>query len=114
MFNDLFGNKYIEKIIFFLIKNNKCYAMQLSKIFGTSLSPIQKTLEKLEKASVLVSFLEGKTRIYIFNPRYPFYKELKALFIKAYDFIPRKQKDKYYEPKIRRRPRRKGKPYEKN
>jgi len=109
MFSELFGNKYVEKIIFFLLKNNKCYAMQLSKIFGVSLSPIQKTLEKLEKAAILVSILEGKTRIYIFNPRYLFYKELKALFIKAYEFIPKEHKNKYYEPKIRRRPRRKGK-----
>lgn len=110
MFEELFGNKYIEKILFFVLKNEKCYATELSRIFISSLSPIQKSLEKLENASILVSVLEGKTRIYLFNPRYPFLKELKELLIKAYDFLPEKIIAKYYEPKIRKRPRKKGKP----
>ena len=41
------------------------------------------------------SFLEGKTRSYQFNPRYPFLQELKDFLTKAYKFLPQSQKGKY-------------------
>jgi len=110
MFERLFQNKNIEKIIFFLLVNDSCNATELKKRFETALSPIQKSLERLEQSGVLVSRLVGKTRVYEFNPRFPFLNELKQLFLKAYEAIPEKLKEKYYEPKIRKRPRRKGKP----
>ena len=110
MFEKLFQNKNIEKILFFLLMNDSCHATELKKRFETALSPIQKSLERLEQSGVLVSRLIGKTRLYEFNPRYPFLGELKQLFLKAYESIPEKFKEKYYEPKIRKRPRRKGKP----
>ncbi len=110
MLETLFGGKNIEKILFFILINNSCYASKLSNIFGEALSPFQKALDRLEIGNVLVSFLEGKTRIYKFNPRYPFLNELKSFLIKAYEFLPVEYKNKYYEPKIRKRPRRKGKP----
>ncbi|EKD26530.1 MAG: hypothetical protein ACD_79C01135G0001 [uncultured bacterium] len=50
----------------------------------------------------------GKTRLYEFNPRYPFLIELKAILGKAVSFIPDKDREKYYTPRLR--PRRKGKP----
>lgn len=110
MLEFLFGNKYIEKIFFYLLINKKCYATQLAKQFNSPLSPVQKGLEKLEYGGVLVSTLEGKTRIYQWNPRYPFLDPLIQLIQKAYGSIPEKMKEKYYEPLTRKRPRRKGKP----
>ncbi len=110
MLEILFGNKNIEKILFYLLLNEKCYAHELTKVFQSSLSPLQKSLEKLELAGILVSFLEGKTRLFQFNPRYPFLKELKQFLQKAYDSLPDQFKEKYYERKTRKRPRRTGKP----
>ena len=110
MLEILFGNKYVEKVLFYLLVNEKCFATELSKRFGTALSPWQKGLDKLELAGVLVSFSIGKTRVFQFNPRYAFLNELKALITKAYEFLPNTLKINYYEPKIRKRPRRKGKP----
>jgi hypothetical protein len=50
----------------------------------------------------------GNVRIYTFNPRYPFLKELKSLLTQAFTFVPEAEKAKYY---VRRtRPRRAGKP----
>lgn len=106
----IFGSKTIEKILFYLLKNSKSYGSQLSKIFQESLSSFQKGFDRLEAGGILVSFLEGKTRIYQFNPRYPFLKELKNFLGKAYLFLPQDFKDNYYEQKLRKRPRRRGKP----
>lgn len=100
----------MEKVLFFLLKNRSCYGSQLSKVFEQALSPIQKVLDRLEDGGIIVSFLEGKTRIYQFNPRYPFLKELEAFLSKAYEFLPQEIKERYYETKERRRPRKKGKP----
>jgi len=110
MLEVLFGNKNTEKILFYLIVNEKCYASELKMRFQTALSPIQKCLDKLEAAGVLVNFPIGKTRLFQFNPRYSFLNELKAFIFKAYEFLPKKIKDEYYEPKVRKRPRKRKKP----
>ena len=110
MFEGLFGNSMIEKILFYLLKNKSTYPSELKRVFETHVSIIQKALERLEKNGIVVSNLIGKTRVYEFNPRYPFLKELIALFEKGYSFLPESIKRKYYEKIIRKRPRRKGKP----
>lgn len=110
MLESLFGNKNIEKILLYILINDTCYGTQLSYVFDSSLSPFQKALDRLESGNILVSFLEGKTRNYKFNPRYPFLNELESFLKKAYKFLPDEFKTRYYEPKIRKRPRRKGKP----
>jgi len=110
MLDKLFGGKNIEKVLFFLLINEKCYATQLSRTFNVALSQFQKVLERLEDGNILISLLVGKTRCYQFNPRYPFLSELKIFLSKAYSFLPENQKDKFYESKIRKRPRKKGKP----
>jgi hypothetical protein len=110
MLESLFGNPVIEKALFFLIANEKCYPSQLKDAFQIPLYSFQRALGRLEKGGVIVSHREGKTLIYQFNPRYPFLQELKAFLQKAYDFFPEEIKEKYYEPIARKRPRRQGKP----
>jgi predicted transcriptional regulator len=110
MLEALFGNKNIEKILFFLLVNEKCFASELKQRFQTALSPIQKSLDKLETAGILVSFPVGKTRVFQFNPRYAFLNELRAFIARAYKFLPDKIKAQYYEPAVRKRPRKRAKP----
>ena len=110
MLDALFGNRVIEKILFFLLINQKCYAYQLKKRFDMPLYSLQRALTRLEDGGIIVSFNEGKTRMYQFNPRYPFLKELVAFLEKAYTFLPEDLRLKYYDPPIRKRPRRRGKP----
>lgn len=110
MLEHLFGNPVIEKILFFLLTNEKCYASQLRDVFHTPLYSFQKALGRLERGGIIVSHKEGKTLIYQFNPRYPFLRELKAFLQKSYEFFPEDTRKKYYEPIIRRRPRRQRKP----
>jgi hypothetical protein len=110
MLESLFGNESIERVFFFLLRNEACYALQLKKQFGTALSPLQQALLRLEKGGILVSILVGKTRVFQFNPRYLFRKELRSFLERVYKTLPEEFKRKYYEKTERRRPRRTGKP----
>ena len=110
MLESLFGNPVIEKVLFFLMVNQKCYPSQLKTAFEMPLYSFQRALMRLEKGGVIVSHSEGKTLVYQFNPSYPFLKELDAFLKKAYEFFPTEIREKYYEPIVRKRPRRQGKP----
>lgn len=110
MLEYLFGTPVIEKVLFYLLVNQKCYPSQLRKVFQNPLYSFQRALGRLEKGGVIVSHKEGKTLIYQFNPRYPFLNELKIFLEKAYAFFPEEIRLKYYEPIVRKRPRRQGKP----
>jgi hypothetical protein len=108
MLEGLFGNVIVEKILFFLIVYGEGYPLGMAKVFGEPVNRIQQQLKRLENSGILVSRLIGKVRIYTFNPRYPFLKELKSLLSKAYEYLPETEKDTYYRK--RTRPRRAGKP----
>jgi hypothetical protein len=96
MLSVLFGSKNIEKILFFLLINEKGYGTQLQRLLNTPLTPIQKGFAKLEKAGIVQSFYEGKTRFYCFNPVYPLRKELEQFLRKAYELLTPQEKRKYY------------------
>lgn len=110
MLEYLFANKNVEKILMFLSLHGKANATELSRSFGSALDPIQKTLKKLEEGGLLASFLEGKTRVFQWNPRYPFLKEIQNLAEKAYTFLPHTIQERYFQQKKRKRPRKSGKP----
>ncbi len=110
VFEDLFGSKIVEKILFYMIVNQKCFPSELQRRFELPLFGIQNALARLERQGILVSFKEGKTRVYNWNPRYLLLSELQAFIAKAYSFLPDSIKEKSYEPKMRKRPRRAGKP----
>jgi DNA-binding transcriptional ArsR family regulator len=104
MLEPILGNKTKEKILLTLFVRKEIYARDITSIFKASLSSVQNQLKRLEKGGVLVSRLRGRTRLFKFNPRYPFLKELKKLLAKALVFIPEKDREKYYI--LRLRPRR--------
>ncbi len=108
MLNKLFGSRSAELVLYYMLAYNKGYATGISTVFGISLNAIQKQLIKFEEAGIFVSFLEGRTRIFKWNPRYPFLSELLALLQKAFQYLPEAEKTKYF--KGRTRPGRTGKP----
>jgi predicted transcriptional regulator len=110
MLEYLFGNKNVEKILMYLSLHRKANASELSRSFQSSLDPIQKTLKKLEEGGLLVSFLEGRTRVFQWNPRYPFLHEIQALSEKVVEFLPESIQERSYHVKKRKRPRKSGKP----
>ena len=108
MLNTLFGSKTAEMILYYMLVYKKGYGRKIASIFGFSLNPVQKQLLKFETAGIFASFLEGRTRVFQWNPRYPFLSELQILLEKAYQYLPESDKSKYF--KERTRPRRTGKP----
>jgi predicted transcriptional regulator len=108
MIEVLLGNRIKERILLFLLTRKEGYAREISAAFGGQLTSYLNQLRKLERAGVLISRTKGKTRVYNFNPRYPFINELEKLLLKTLSFMPRAEKDKYYTPRLR--PRRAGKP----
>lgn len=108
MLNRLFGSRSAELVLYYLSLYEKGYATKISRLFGISLNTIQKQLIKFEDAGILVSFSEGRTKLYQWNPRYPFLAELRALLDKALDYLP--DSEKLIFAQNRSRPRRTGKP----
>lgn len=108
MLEGLFGSVNREKILIFLLLREEGYPREIARFYEIDLRTAQNQLEKMELGSVLYSRLVGKTRLYTFNPRYPFLEELKALLEKALTFYPEEERAQILTG--RRRPRRKGKP----
>jgi predicted ArsR family transcriptional regulator len=108
MLEPLLGSATCEQALLFILARQEGYARQISTFFGLKLYAVQRQLEKLEAGGVLVSRLAGRTRLYEFNPRYAFLKELQTLLAKALDFYPADERARILMN--RRRPRRQGKP----
>ena len=108
MLEPLLGSISCERVLVFLAARDEGYAREIATFFSTSLAPIQKQLDKLEAGGVLVSRTAGRTRLYNFNPRYPFLAELTAFLTKAFSFYEQDLQDRLLLN--RRRPRRRGKP----
>lgn len=96
MLEALCSNKNVQRILIFLFVNGRCYGTQLHRLLQTPLTPIQKALLRLEKGGLIVSYYEGKTRVYRFNPAYQLLGELELLLKRAYMLLPAHEKKDYY------------------
>ena len=107
MIEVLLGSKNAERVLIYILSREEGYPREIARFFNTDLKSIQKQLDKLEAGGVLVSREVGRTRPYVFNPRYPFLNELKSLLEKALSFYSVEEQE---ELKMnRRRPRARGK-----
>ena len=108
MLEPLLASTNCERVLIFIAARDEGYLREIANFFQTSPAPLLKQLEKLEAGGVLSCRSVGRTRLYSFNPRYTFLKELKALLDKALSFYPDDLRTALLMS--RRRPRRKGKP----
>jgi predicted ArsR family transcriptional regulator len=108
MLESLFGNRTAEKVLLYLQTYEEGYARQIARTFEVSLNAVQKQLRRFEDGGVLVSRTVGRTRVFTWNPRYPFKEPLRELLSRALEYLPESEKRAYYRE--RRRPRRSGKP----
>ncbi len=108
MLEALFGTINREKVLIYLLVKQEAYPREVAKFFATDLRSIQNQFKKLETGGVVYSRLVGNTRLYTFNPRYPFLEELKKLLEKAIAFYP--EEERLQLMMGRGRPRRKGNP----
>jgi DNA-binding MarR family transcriptional regulator len=108
MLKPILGSRSCEQVFIFLIAREKGYATEIARFFDVDLYAIQNQLDRLENADVLASRKVGRTRVYEFNPRYPFLTELKSLLEKALSYYPEETQKRLLMN--RRRPRKKDKP----
>jgi DNA-binding transcriptional ArsR family regulator len=108
MLETLLGNKTAERVLLYLANYGQGYPREIAATHGSSVSVVLKQLARLEDGGILVSRTLGRTRLYEINPRWFFYKELKALLEKALAALPADELKRHY--RARRRPRRAGKP----
>jgi len=108
MIEPILGSKSCEQVFVFLAARDEGYATEIARFFDADLYAIQNQLERLEGADVLISKKVGRTRVYQFNPRYPFLEELRNLLTKVLSFYPEDIKESLLMN--RRRPRKKDKP----
>ena len=108
MLEPIVGSKSSEQVFIFITARESGDATEIAKFFDADLFAIQRQLERLENAEVLVSRKVGRTRVYQFNPRYPFLEELKELLTSVLNYYPKDVKEALIMN--RRRPRKKDKP----
>jgi DNA-binding transcriptional ArsR family regulator len=96
MLEALFESEKKEKILFFLYAHGESYAREIARTFQYNLNTVQNQLSKLEEHGILYSRFSGRVRLFGFNPRYPFRKELEALLKKAMMYLPEDEVRKYY------------------
>ena len=108
MLANLLGSANKERALVYLVARGRGYAREMARHFAAPLTPMQKALDGLEVAGVLVSRAVGSTREYEFNPRYPARAELAALVERALSLYPADDWEALLM--ARGRPRRRGKP----
>jgi hypothetical protein len=108
MLEPLLGATNAERVLVFILSRGEGYAREIARFFAADADSIHKQLARLESGGVLSSASAGRTRLYRFNPRYPFLPELKTLLEKALVFYPEEEREALLIN--RRRPRRHGKP----
>jgi len=108
MLEPILGSKSAEQVLIFLVARETGYATEMARFYEADLYAIQRQLDRLEDSEVLVSKKVGRTRVFQFNPRYPFLNEMKRLLTKALSYYP----DEINERLLmnRRRPRKRDKP----
>ncbi|KAB0663992.1 winged helix-turn-helix transcriptional regulator [Oryzomonas japonica] len=108
MLEALIGSTTSEKALIYLTARSEGYMREIADFFDIAPAPLLRQLDKLETGGILYSKSVGRTRVFGFNPRYPFLAELQALLAKALSFYPDDVRQRLEDN--RRRPRRKGKP----
>ncbi len=107
MLTELFGSKTTEMCLLYLTAQKEGYSSEISKAFGISNTQVNRTLDKLEAADILVGFNRGRTRVYRINDRWFLSRELNTLLQRALSQMPRDWQESVFSK--RAKPRKKGK-----
>ena len=72
MLEPLLGSINSERVLMFILARDEGYAREIARFFNADPDSIQKQLVKFESAGILAARSAGRTRLYSFDPRYPF------------------------------------------
>ena len=106
----IFGNRTAASILLFLENYDSAHASRIAQAYGIPLYAVQKQLQKLEAAGVLISRKVGRTRVFEFNSRNPMTKRLRQFLAAELRALPDDITVEIFRE--RQRPRRSGKPLE--
>lgn len=104
----LFGNRTTERVLLHLFHYGEIYARAVANDYNSSVTPFVRQLNRLEDAGILISRTAGRTRLYQFNPKSALTTPLRKMVEIIYESIPLEEREIIF--RVRRRPRRKGKP----
>ena len=104
----LLGSKAKESLLMYLFARGKAYVSEVAAFYPElSRSAIQNAAEVLEKDGVLVEGQQGNLRIYEFNPRCPYVRNLQLMLQDVSKCYPPSDRERLFI--YRAAPRRKGK-----
>ena len=101
----LFGSKMRTALLMLVAVLEETYPAELARCLGTSVSSVQRTLDKVEEEG-LIATRPLVVRAVTLNPLYPAVKELRALLLRLAEGYPQYQRLKESR---RLRPRRRNK-----
>lgn len=101
----LFGSKMRTALLMLVAVLEETYPAELSRYLGSSISSVQRTLDKIEEDG-LIATRPLVVRAVTLNPLYPAVKELRALLLRLAEGYPEYQRIKESR---RLRPRRRNK-----
>jgi DNA-binding MarR family transcriptional regulator len=102
----LFGN-VAELCLLYIANYGEGHINGIAKTFGVRPNAVQRQLEKLEAAGILVNRRIGNIKAFSINPRFACRTELMDLLQKALTCLSEEETEQYFRQ--RRRPRRTGK-----
>jgi predicted transcriptional regulator len=109
MLDLILGSKTAQKLFLHLFHYGESYPSAVAKDMKVSLGAVQKQFERFENAGIIISKLQGRTRVYQFNMKNgAIVKPFKEIIGIIYNSIPLDEKEDLFS--TRRRPRRAGKP----
>ena len=102
----LFGTKTRSDTLLVVSMLGETHSSEIARVLDVSLSQVQRSVDSLERAGILIGVEEGKTRRVRINPRFAMTEELLALLNRmALLDVPLQKR----LATLRRRPRRSGK-----
>jgi predicted ArsR family transcriptional regulator len=103
----LFGSRSTAQVLLFLQNYGEGHARRIATTFDVAPMAIQRQLNRLEGAGILVSRLVGKARVFSWNPRSASAKSLRTFLEAELERLPKDVTRQYFRQ--RQRPRRLGK-----
>jgi Mn-dependent DtxR family transcriptional regulator len=102
-----FGSTARTRALLALQLMTESYARELARVLELNLSSVQKALQSLERDSLVAARLAGRTRLYRLNPRAPAHREMERYLERL---LESESGLRAGVARLRRRPRRTGKP----
>jgi len=105
---EVFGSRAADAVLLHIFHYGESYGRAISNDVGMTLFPVQRQLDKFEKAGVLICKKQGRTLVFTWNIKSRFARHVRDLVGVVYDNMSLDEREVRFP--TRRRPRSKDKP----